>query len=119
MSDDNSPVLKVEFNEDHSAHSTKVEHFDPTTGKDIMPIASFLNVKMTSKANEQINLLVNEVKADNPKATTGDIFQYIRNLESRLSAPQMGETRLNRISRYLALHNKAKEYEKRRDALLQ
>ena len=116
--DVDNPVIKVEFNDDKSAHTTRVEHDTPIANLDHIPVASFLDVPLTTKSTEYIQQLMDHVYEDKPDATTGDIFQFIKNLESRLGAPNRGENRLLRVMRYIKLSNKVREAEKQRDALL-
>lgn len=85
----------------------------------ITPIQSFLGVDTpTGSEKTQLDYIFNNLKGDGREVNLGEVLNQLRQIEIKLGATRLGETRLGKIYNYLRSVDNVKRAEQIRDAYL-
>lgn len=82
---------------------------------EVSPVAGFLNA---DKADYRLQSVVDFFKEEGKDLLEADLLWKIRALETKLGLPSLGETRLDKVHRYVKLQGQISSLEKRRDGEL-
>lgn len=92
---------------------------NPNPGEHLA-IAERFNITTPNKEeNEKLSTIWNYVKSQGEERSMGDIIWEVINLEQTLGAPKLGESRLDKLYRYVSLRiNEARIQEQLKDVSL-
>ena len=77
----------------------------------------YFDVPLTSNDRQLPERLSKIMSWTNDKETIGDKLQKLRQLENKLGVPRGGESRIERLYRWISLANKMEDLRQRQDAL--
>lgn len=116
------PLLQVNVAETGEVQSAAVIAANEDADKaEVAPLAGLLKIDHpTGKEQGQLAFIMAYLRENASDATNiSALLWQLRDIENRLSAPRIGESRLSKIYNYVRLAREVKEREAERDSLLQ